>query len=440
MPKSPESQKGKDNATLERIDRLCLELCITLLNHELGDDEYESVIISGLAVMGFRDDRGWLNAEDYTTKYSGVIKVARMLVVYRSYIEQEDGYKMNQRVIDNVQARSRTETMFNIVRRRVRKFITLVSDKGQPTPMDWIYNCQTYGMKIRYNTTAKGVMEWEGNRVLYQGIRFNMEQLRGMMHGLVEETRRDLMELMMLKMNAEGEVEGQLPPIDWDRLNDNAGEEKVGWSFLKDVQNKFAVDGKWWLLKRISHEPELQREWFEDVEGDHPYRMEAVMEYQQKVKQFQEKMLLIMHMVGGQPARATELLGMRHSNTKQGGLRNIFIERGMMAFVTTYHKNYQQTGKMKIIHRYLPREVGELLLRYLWLVLRFWQAIQSVVEKADQLSPFIWSDAVEKEAGDRTEDRTEVGDGTGDRTEVGDGTGDRTEGGDESEEPNFKNM
>ena len=114
--------------------------------------------------------------------------------------------------------------------------MTLVSDKGRPTPMDWIYECRTYGMKIRYNTTAEGVMEWEGNRVLYQGIRFNIEQLQGMVHGLVEETRRDLMELMMLKMNAEGEVEeGQLPPIDWDRLNDNASKEKVGWSFLKDV-------------------------------------------------------------------------------------------------------------------------------------------------------------------------------------------------------------
>ena len=231
---------------------------MTLLNHELGDDEYESVIISGLAVLGFQDDGGWLNAEDYTTKYSGVIKVARMLVVYRSYIEREDGYERNREFWDDVQARSRTESMFNIVRRKVQKFMTLVSDKGQPTPMDWMYDCRTYGMKIRYNTTAEGVMEWEGNRVLYQGIRFNMEQLRGMVHGLVEETRRDLMELMMMEMDTEGEVQGQLPPIDWERLSDNAGEEKVGWSFLKDVQNKFAVDGKWWLLKRISHEPRLQ--------------------------------------------------------------------------------------------------------------------------------------------------------------------------------------
>ena len=80
---------------------MCLELCINLLNHKLGDDKYKSVIISGLVVIGFYKDGGWLNVEDYTTKYLGIIKIAQMLVVYQSYIEQEDGFKMNQRVIDN---------------------------------------------------------------------------------------------------------------------------------------------------------------------------------------------------------------------------------------------------------------------------------------------------------------------------------------------------
>lgn len=55
---------------------------MALLNYQLGDDEYESVIISGLAILGFYDDGGWLNTEDYTTKYLGVIKIARMLVIY----------------------------------------------------------------------------------------------------------------------------------------------------------------------------------------------------------------------------------------------------------------------------------------------------------------------------------------------------------------------
>ena len=66
---------------------------------------------------------------------------------------------MNQKFMDDVHARSRTESKFDIVRRRVQKFITLVSEKGRPTPMDWIYECRTYGMKIRYNTTAEGVLE-----------------------------------------------------------------------------------------------------------------------------------------------------------------------------------------------------------------------------------------------------------------------------------------
>jgi hypothetical protein len=76
------SENEEEDPMLKRIDQLCLDLCMTLLNHELGDDEYESVIISGLAVLGFQDDRGWLNAEDYTTKYSGFIKIAQMLVIY----------------------------------------------------------------------------------------------------------------------------------------------------------------------------------------------------------------------------------------------------------------------------------------------------------------------------------------------------------------------
>ena len=77
-------------------------------------------------------------------------------------------------------------------------------------------------------------------------------------------------------MNIEGEVEvgGEevgLLPIDQNKLSDNPSKEKVRQLFLKDVQNKFAVEGKWQLLKRISYKPQLQKEWFEDVKEDHLY-------------------------------------------------------------------------------------------------------------------------------------------------------------------------
>jgi hypothetical protein len=80
-------------------------------------------------------------------------------------------------------------------------------------------------------------------------------------------------------------------------------------------------------------------------------------------------------MTGGQPARATEILSVRHSNTVKGGHRNIH----MVVFVTRYHKGYVTSGDVKIIHRYLPREVGELVVWYLWLVLPFQRQLEAMM-------------------------------------------------------------
>jgi hypothetical protein len=49
----------------------------------------------------------------------------------------------------------------------------------------------------------------------------------------------------------------------------------------------------------------------------------------------------------------------------QSGHRNVFIEDGIVVFVTRYHKGYNVSGDVKIIHRYLLRKVGELVVWYL---------------------------------------------------------------------------
>jgi hypothetical protein len=51
--------------------------------------------------------------------------------------------------------------------------------------------------------------------------------------------------------------------------------------------------------------------------------------------------------------------------------RNIFIENGLVSFVTFYHKGYSVEGCVKIIHRYLLEEVSKLVVYYLWLILPF---------------------------------------------------------------------
>jgi hypothetical protein len=74
-----------------------------------------------------------------------------------------------------------------------------------------------------------------------------------------------------------------------------------------------------------------------------------------------------------------EILSVRHYNTIQDGYRNVFIKDGIVVFVTRYYKGYKVKGDVKIIYRYLLREVGELVVWYLWLVLLFVQRIQAMV-------------------------------------------------------------
>lgn len=79
---------------------------------------------------------------------------------------------------------------------------------------------------------------------------------------------------------------------------------------------------------------------------------------------------MAIYICSGQPARAPELLSLRYQNTV-GAVRNVFIEDSIVAVASKYHKVFYTSNDTKIIHRYLPREVRELVVWYLWLVVLF---------------------------------------------------------------------
>ena len=92
----------------------------------------------------------------------------------------------------------------------------------------------------------------------------------------------------------------------------------------------------------------------------------AVQTYYKQVDAFLERLLLLIHVVSGQLVRGTEITSLQHTNTTFH--RNIFIEDGLVALVTSYHKGYTCTGSTKIIYRYLPKELSELVVYYLWII------------------------------------------------------------------------
>jgi hypothetical protein len=90
--------------------------------------------------------------------------------------------------------------------------------------------------------------------------------------------------------------------------------------------------------------------------------------------------MVLVHFSAGAPARATELLSIRHTNGAEArNQRGVFIDNGTVSFVTAYHKGFSASQKAKIIHRYVPREVGELVVQFLWLVQPFIEQLQAAI-------------------------------------------------------------
>jgi len=383
-----EGAEGREEA----VDRLCLECIISVLDHALKDCQYDSVLISCLAVMGIREDGGWVGAVDYTTNYSAVIKVARMLVLCQAYTEREAEVAEKSTMMDEDQARGEATGIFQLVRRKVRRFMTLVSEKdnAELTPMDWIYDTRSYGFKIRYTTAAEGSIDWKGDEITRGRVRFRIGALAEMLHTLAQEAKAELGQLAMVG----AEHRRVLPTIEWSRLEDDHGEDRISYSFLRDDRNTWLAKGDGWVLERILEARQHREEW---VSGDDsspcPWKEKALKGYSRLLQRFREKLWMLMHMSGGQPGRTTEVMGIRMSNTANGGIRNIFAHSGMICFVTSYHKNFRSSGNPKVIHRYLPREIGELLVWYLWLILPFWQQVQGMLTDG-MASPFLWAESV----------------------------------------------
>lgn len=225
--------------------------------------------------------------------------------------------------------------------------------------MDWALRLRLYGRRISDRQTAEGGVDWIGDTVIYQDIELSMMDFRGLVHKLIEEIQDILLhELLFIK-----DV-GELPAYDWMELKDNAAKDTPGWYFIQDKRNRMAEQERW-LLNRILQTAELRRRFMHETEG--VWRQRQVNDWFDKLSCFMEKLLVLIHVTAGQPARVQELLSIRYCNTEKGGHRSIFVENGLLAIVAYYHKGYNITGSAKIIHRYLPEEVGDILLQYIYL-------------------------------------------------------------------------
>lgn len=361
------------------LDRAVLLLCISLLDHTLEGDHFESVVLSFLAVLGIDERPGevFKGPLSYSPQLSKFIKISQMLVVQRAVMAVEDGHA------------EYPSTMIGEMRER---FMV----RGSRSAFDWAYRLRSYAKKMLSNTTSVGYIIWseDAQTITYKDASFTMDALKHFVTIQVREAQQELENLLLLHPD---ENRDTVPKLFLHRLQDNHANTQQGWNFLKDPRNAEVLEagGEKWILNRVLHNDWLRKEM---VSLTHDQKMQwkkpAATAYFKKIDKFLERLLLLMHITSGQPARGTELLSLQHSNTPQGHHRSIFMEEGLISTVTSYHKGYNITGSAKVIHRYLPLEVSELLVYYLWLVLPFRQQLDILVNKRKAPpSAFLWPKA-----------------------------------------------
>lgn len=423
-----DGQEGSERDDWEcgPVEAKVLELLIAMLDQNVGDDEYRSGIVSGLAVLGLDENCAWKGPSRATRSLSAVVTVSRMLVLYRAKLERSRKVRewTTKGGFSRATALRQAPAVFELVQKMVHEFMTLTAFGGKPTPMNWILMLRTYGLKVHYGTTADGVVDWVGDRLLYGHVSFSMSDLRAMIHGLVHTARiRLLRDLLLLEVGDDGvEVgEPQLPKVRMEELVDNAAEMRVGWNFIQDGRNTDAfggIEGKSWVSNRVAEAGRLREE-FIDIPATGAaraagqqgpssvvWRVRRIEQYRKALDAHRRDLLVLMHMTGGQPARGTEITTVRYKNGADGAGRGIFVEDGMMVYVVRYHKGVGFSGKEKTIHRYLPFEVGELLMLDLWLVSPFWRGVERASTSAPGTaaegaietgySAFLWEPRPEK--------------------------------------------
>jgi hypothetical protein len=93
LEKDDKTYKDEESRMTADLDQFCLELCISLLDHILRRDHFESVVLSFLAVLGINKKPGsvFRSPLNYSPDVSKFIKIAQMLVIQRAVSGAEHG-------------------------------------------------------------------------------------------------------------------------------------------------------------------------------------------------------------------------------------------------------------------------------------------------------------------------------------------------------------
>jgi hypothetical protein len=339
-----------------------LDFYESLIFQHVRGDTFKSAILHFLAVLGINEEtRRLRQANDFSYILAGIVYCIRVIaveVILPSEEREDQGDEDDERF-----KRTRDEFLAD----------------GTYSVMSKALSILAYGKSIAMDHSNAGSISWSLDRteMSYKGRPIDVARFRCMVRGVVEEAEGKLWKDLIWA------TQEQRFEIPLDKLQDDVTWTKRGVSFVDNANNGLQ-DKREWMIKRVLADVRGKR-----MRKQGEWSRLEVRKYLRKVDRFRELLLFCIHVTGGQPARGTEITSIRFRNGFQQD-RNIFAIQGYMVVVTRYHKSQSQFDKPKVIPRFLPWRVGQLLAIYLAYVQPFQQYL-AVKVKGSGRSDHIWA-------------------------------------------------
>jgi hypothetical protein len=355
-----------DGEDEESLDARVLELSVTFITHSDYSGK-RSALLHFAAVLGIDSTKNaYRLPNQYGSTLAGLVYCLRLLLF--------------EHAVPATSCKELTDPLWELQRIRKKWLVD-----GEPSPFHTINNLLAYCQGVGYDEGTVPRVQWSADNetMYYHGKPLAIEKLRGFVSELIDSAEEVLYKELLFQADRSG-----VQDMDLNSIVDDMNESQAGYSFMSERKNKLG-GGRARVMARLRASSAWKDMAKVETEGIR-FKPEAVAKYKRKVEQLMEQLLILVHVTGGQPARGTEITILRYLNAQQN-MRNVYIQDGRVVLVTRYHKAQVSTGQLRVIPRFLPTGVGQLLVTYLADVLPFVQLLNSATGSKSPRG-FLWAD------------------------------------------------
>lgn len=330
-----------DNSTEETetvVKRQLFRLSVHIFEQPITSWAMNSPLIHFLSIHAINQrDRTWSTPQEFTPTLSALIYVGRILMI-------EKAIPLASRAHDEFVPRFQKYHQEHLI-------------SGSLSTMRELISLRAYGMTIAADQYSKPTCHWSQDltKLYYQEHTILMEKLQGMSVIVIQEAQTELVNHLVAQPIS------YLQTRDPSRFADNLMWATNEQCFTDMDENDLKDGGE-----RVLH-------WFTEggklgsmlaTSGPTRFAPRSVRSYIDRVENFLDMLMFLCHALGGMPARGTEFMSLKIRNSWTT-MRNFYVVDGTLMFLTEYHKSQGRTEMPKLIPRFVPRQVAQLLIAYI---------------------------------------------------------------------------